>query len=412
MENKTVKIGFTGDIMCELPLLRASKEGGSYDFSNLYIDLKEDFKAVDYMVGNLETVCAGQSQGLTNHIFSFNSPDKFIEDLADSGIDMVTIANNHCLDRGLDGLIRTHELLDKWGLEHIGTYSHIEERKRVFIKEFQGKRIAFLAYSYGTNSHFNGVFLDEDQLFHLNLLQPQNKNSNLTDQKPRGKLRKEMAKLVFKFISLEQWLRIKKRLAFTHNVPRTDNDLTGIDDKYLAQLAEDIKKAKEESDYIIMCLHSGGQFNLEPGLFTDYIMSFLEENGVDLVIGHHPHIIQKYEKTRSMPSFFSLGNYSFSPSSVYSIEETLPQYGLLVYPYLDLEGDSVELVEIGFSFIKMLEDSRGGLRIQNIKQVYDELEDEDEKTKLKNDVQSLYKRLTGLEIDQVDIKKEYSLDWQ
>src|SRR5699024_4771690 len=138
--------------------------------------------------------------------------------------------------------------------------------------------------------------------------------------------KQKLAKIFFKFISLEKWFKIKKVVFKTHNEAYQDNDLSCIDKNYLNAIKLDIEKAKENADFTIVCMHSGGQFNTEPGRFSQYIMNFMDVNGVDAVIGNHPHVVQKAETfSNGMVGAYSLGNFSISPSSVYVIHEDLPE---------------------------------------------------------------------------------------
>ena len=111
----TAKITIIGDIMCEPRLLKASKSKGHYNFDGVFQNVKDLFKESDYVIGNLETPLAGKEKGYTNGLFSFNTPDEFADAVKASGIDLVTTANNHCFDRGIDGMIRTLEVLEKKG---------------------------------------------------------------------------------------------------------------------------------------------------------------------------------------------------------------------------------------------------------------------------------------------------------
>jgi len=113
--------------------------------------VKDIFATSDYVVGNLETVCAGKKNRYTNDLYSYNSPDSLLEAIASSGIDMGTCANNHCLDRGSEGLYRTLSLLDAVGIERTGTYLPGEDFDKPFIKELLGKKIAFISATSSTN---------------------------------------------------------------------------------------------------------------------------------------------------------------------------------------------------------------------------------------------------------------------
>src|SRR5690625_616545 len=142
MKEKLIKISFLGDIMCEKPLLHASKiSNDKYNFDKVFANMEKVFQESDYVVGNLETVCAGKKFGYTNHIYSFNSPSEFIESIKKSGVDLVTTATNHSLDRGVPGLIENLKVLEDNDLKSIGTYKDKKSkigrascRKRVKIK--------------------------------------------------------------------------------------------------------------------------------------------------------------------------------------------------------------------------------------------------------------------------------------
>lgn len=117
-----MKITIVGDIMCEPPILKAAKKSdGTYDFSPMYEKVKPLFSESDYVIGNMETTLAGEEAGYTETFFSFNAPDSFGEAMKDAGFDLVTTINNHTLDRGAEGIIRTMEVLDKIGLPYTGT---------------------------------------------------------------------------------------------------------------------------------------------------------------------------------------------------------------------------------------------------------------------------------------------------
>ena len=158
-----IKISFLGDIMCEMPFLKAAKiKPYNYDFDKAFSGLKILCEKSDYVIGNLETVCAGETQGYTKELYSFNTPDNFISALKKCGIDFVSTANNHCLDRGLDGLRRTLDVLDSQGIRHTGTYRSRKESEYACIVEIMGMKLGIISYTYGTNSNINDVLLSGD----------------------------------------------------------------------------------------------------------------------------------------------------------------------------------------------------------------------------------------------------------
>ena len=143
---------FTGDIMCHSYQYNEAYDAstGTYDFSHNLTDMKKYFDEADLVVGNLETVFAGADVGISDYP-CFNSPDAFADAIADAGFDVLTTANNHSMDKRMDGVLRTLDVLDERGIEHIGTYRSAEERENILIRDVNGIKIAFLSYTYGTN---------------------------------------------------------------------------------------------------------------------------------------------------------------------------------------------------------------------------------------------------------------------
>jgi len=148
----TAKIAVTGDFMVHSYQYNEAydSETKTYDFMHNFTDVKKYFNAADYAIGNFETVVGGEKAGISDYP-RFNTPDSFLDSLEFSGIDMVTTANNHCVDKGTQSLLRTIEKLDQYGFDHVGTYASKEKRDTVFIKDINGITFAFLSYTYGTN---------------------------------------------------------------------------------------------------------------------------------------------------------------------------------------------------------------------------------------------------------------------
>ena len=133
--------------MCEFPLLNAVKERkGKFDFFECFSGLKPLLEESDLVVGNLETPVAGEEQGYSNarEMYSFNTPGEFADAAAQAGISLFLTANNHCLDRGKEGLIRTIQALDEKGLPHTGTFRSADET-RVFYQKIGDVTIAVIS---------------------------------------------------------------------------------------------------------------------------------------------------------------------------------------------------------------------------------------------------------------------------
>ena len=117
------KITFIGDITSDRPLLNAAydRNTDAYDFSPVFGKVKKLFEESDYVVGNFETVCAGDKNGFQNQYLLCNSPDELIQAMVKGGVNCVTTANNHCLDQGIEGLVRTIKELDRNKVLHMRT---------------------------------------------------------------------------------------------------------------------------------------------------------------------------------------------------------------------------------------------------------------------------------------------------
>ena len=132
----TLRLTAIGDIMCHSWQYNEAYDSAtdSYDFHHNYQDMKAYFDQADLVVGNMETVFAGTENGCSDFP-TFNSPDAFAQAAKDGGVDLVTTANNHCMDQREAGLLRTLDVLDEVGLLHMGTYRSQAERNQVLFVE-------------------------------------------------------------------------------------------------------------------------------------------------------------------------------------------------------------------------------------------------------------------------------------
>lgn len=400
------KISFVGDIMCEKPLMSAVAKYADGDYGNLFEGTKKYFENSDIVIANLETIFAGKEAGYTDDVYSFNTPDSFADALGQSGIDYVTTANNHCLDRGIDGAIRTLDKLDQQGIKAFGTYRNKEERKAYESLNIDGFKIALINYTYGTNVDQNKVIFDADNHYYVNVLRSQKKDwedyqKSLIPHTFRGK----MSKVIRTFTNLEQRMKIKKRLGMLELKPSVEAyEPADLYQPYLDKLTRDIKLAKEQNDYVIVILHSGSLFNPEIGKFTEEIVDRIEKAGVDAIIGHHPHIVKQITKINEMFVAYSLGNYSLSPSSIYVLHEHLPNYGLILNFYVDGTG----IRRRTYSIIKMLESEKGLLDVLPVYDLQNKLSGS-ALEELKTDVNQLRQRVEQKLVEDYDIHEEYDI---
>ena len=162
----------------------------------------------------------------------FNSPDELARDVKATGLDIITTAGNHCLDMGYSGLSRTIDVLKNNGIEQLGTYKSQEERDTIFIKDVKGVKIAFIDYTYGTN----GIPVPSGKEYCVNLI---------------------------------------------------DKDL----------IKKDIEAAKSQNvDMIVACMHWGDEYKTKANKEQEDLADFLFKNGVNVIIGNHPHVLEQMEK--------------------------------------------------------------------------------------------------------------------
>ena len=140
-EASLVRLTFTGDIMLH-------RQQMGFDFNRTFSQVYSHLQSADLAIGNLETVFAG----FFSDFPLFSAPDEFGYALRDAGFDLLSTANNHSLDQGVEGLIGNLNFLEELGIGTFGTYRSREERDTILIREAGGIRFAFLSYTFGTNS--------------------------------------------------------------------------------------------------------------------------------------------------------------------------------------------------------------------------------------------------------------------
>lgn len=266
-----------GDAMSHMPQTRDAynSQTGQYDYKPMIRFAKPWIEQADYAVVNLETTFAGGPD--YSGFPAFNTPDALGEALKDAGFDLMSTANNHCMDRGYDGMVRTLDVLDGLGLAHTGTYRSAEERARshgVHLADVGGIEVAFLAYTYGTN----GIPVSRDDPDTVGLLH--------TD--------------------------------YMQDAQEIDTE----------RLAADLAAAQAMSpDLIAVMVHWGEEYQTTQNAHQEKIANFLFDHGTDIILGGHPHVLQPMEtRTLIKPDgsertgfvCWSLGNFISSQNDPYT----------------------------------------------------------------------------------------------
>ena len=404
-----MKITFIGDIMCEPSVLKGGKRpDGSYDFNPMFEKVNGLFGEADFLVGNMEFPLAGEAAGYTNSYYQFNAPDAFADAVKAAGFDLISTINNHTFDRGMEGLIRTIQVMDEKGLNHTGSWAPGTPREEAFYAEVNGVKIAVVAYTYTTNrskepGDIRNVIAEGELADTVNLLRPQTVGTYLPGVY-RGD--DKIDKLLKGFLDEEKRGRVKMWLGKEGNYARADDRLKEEEvAPYVEKLQKDIRTAKEKADLVLCYPHVGGQFNTTPGKFSEYMVQKCLEAGADAVLASHSHCIQKIEMAGSVPCAYSMGNFSMSPNSSLMVPAALPGYGLAVHLYVE----DKKIVKTTFSILKAVE-KKGKLLVSwPVDELYAALTTEKEKKLLEKDVTQLLNTIVGGIPAEGVIAREYTV---
>lgn len=148
-----ITLGAVGDLMCHSEQFQYCRvEGDSFDFTPYFSMVKDEIGKADFFIGNLETVLAGANKKYSGYPL-FNSPDDYAFSLRHLGFDVLSLANNHSLDRGAYGIERTLRVVQATGMAGVGTAASNAGRDSACIVTIKGVRVGLLSYSYGTNGN-------------------------------------------------------------------------------------------------------------------------------------------------------------------------------------------------------------------------------------------------------------------
>lgn len=296
-EIKYIDIVSLGNLIIHQSQINGAKNENGYDFSPSFQYIKEMVSEADISLGILEGALAG---GEPTGYPIFNSPDEVIDSLRDTGIDVVNYANNHIYDYDDEGLQRTIEITKEKGLDVLGVKS-TEEEKSYLVKEVDGVKIGFASYVFETAA-VNG----------------------------------------YKTINSNPVSINSENLINTFNY----NDL----ESFYNRIASEISAMKAEGvEFIIASMHWGEEYNTYIEATQNEIAKKLNELGVDIILGGHPHVIQPYEiicneSGDSTFVIYSQGN-SLSNQSEQEIGVAESEDGIMIKFTLEKKDGNVSLKE-------------------------------------------------------------------
>lgn len=245
----TITFAAVGDLLIHDRVYNKAKTDTGYDFMPMMQSVQPFIEKATVAFANQETMIGGEEIGLSSYP-SFNSPQEVGDAVKMLGFDIVSIANNHTLDRGEEAILRSIDYWNSLDIPYVGAYESEADAKRVRVIETEeGISLAFIAYTYGTN----GIPVPDGKDYLVN------------------------------FIDREK-------------------------------IAMDIAEARELADVVVASLHFGEEYEMMPNQIQTDLVQFVADEGVDIVVGHHPHVLQPIdwvEGKNGNQTFvvYSLGNF-------------------------------------------------------------------------------------------------------
>lgn len=246
---KEISIAAIGDMLIHDSVYKDAEVENGYDFKPMMERVKPFLSNATISIANQETMIGGEDLGLSSYP-SFNSPTEVGDVLKWAGVNVVTLANNHTLDRGEEAIQRAIEHWEAIDMTYTGAYKDMQDRQQIRVVETdEGISMAILSYTYGTN----GIPVPEGKDYLVNLI---------------------------------------------------DQEL----------IASEIQKAKELADIVVLSLHFGNEYERLPNQAQKDLVQFVANEGADVVLGHHPHVLQPIEWVSGENGnqtlvVYSLGNF-------------------------------------------------------------------------------------------------------
>ena len=248
--DNSIVISYVGDLILLKDQITSAynEKTKTYNFDKMFEYTKPYFESSDYTIGVYEGPSAGGEYSTSNYNdglkLYLNFPDEFASAVKKSGIDLVSTANNHLLDKGKEGALRTLDVLDNVGLEHTGSYRNQKEKDELLIVDIEGIKVAVLSYTNFVNYYSQDKI--EKEMSYITSLIP-NKKSKLYDE-----LKKEI---------------------------KADFDIA----------------KKSGADLILVMPHMGTQFTHKTNDFQKEWNKIFANYGADIILGDHSHAVQPIE---------------------------------------------------------------------------------------------------------------------
>lgn len=277
-DENIVTITFAGDILFDPSysvMAKLLQNGGDIG-SGIAPDLIGEMQSADIMMLNNEFAYSDRGTPTPEKQFTFRARPESVSYLTELGVDIVSLANNHAYDYGEQALLDSMEILREEGIPYVGAGVNIEEASAPVYFIINDMKIAFISAT---------------QIERLD--------------NPDTKGATETSPGVFRCFNGEK-------------------------------LLQTVAAAKEESDFVIVYVHWGTENQEETDWAQNKQAPELVEAGADLIIGDHPHILQKIDIINGVPVIYSLGNFWFNsrPLDTGMVKVTISQEGLQSFQFI------------------------------------------------------------------------------
>ncbi len=265
----------------------AFQPDGSLNYDFCFDPIRDELISADIAVVNNEVPFGGNEFGLKNYP-NFNVYQELGDAEVRAGFDVVLNATNHVRDMGTDGIFRTMNYWKNYpDVYSIGIHENAEDQDRIRVIERNGVRIAVLNYCYGINAGF-----PYDQPYLIDMMREEDKG----------------------------------------------------------RIAWDLQRAEELADFTIVFPHWGEEYQLVESFEQDRWAEFFTENGADLIIGTHPHVLEPIrwittENGNRSLCYFSLGNY------ISLQDETMSVLGGMAKVQLIADADGVRVLSHDIQYL-------------------------------------------------------------
>lgn len=247
--DRIVTINMTGDILLASRVGEVIKQKGT-DYP--WLGIRDILSSADITVGNLECAVSDKSyKPIPDKQYTFLASPEALAGMQNSGINVVTLANNHILDFGAGAMGDTLALLKEYGISYTGAGKDIKQAAAPVLIEKNGLKVGVLAFSF--------VF-------------------------PEG-----------------WWVAGSKHLGIASGY---DHDL----------VYRSVEELNATADLTIVSLHWGEELAEQPTNKEKNIAHKLVDLGADIILGHHPHVLQGLEKYKHGLICYSAGNFIFTQS--------------------------------------------------------------------------------------------------